>query len=179
MEIAALIVGFAFGIHLLFLWIRHMKKDNHYNQNIALHGGRVVGEAQTGADMSLLYVPGGDEQTVIRQAPVKAQVTSSFMQVQIRLCDIYGSTYYDCILKDQLLIGRYVPGSPAQIQIPDSKVSRNHCRIYRQGEKIYVQDLNSTNHTYLNGCMVEGAMPLMYGDLLRIGQNTYRFQCFV
>lgn len=41
------------------------------------------------------------------------------------------------------------------VQIIDPLSSRKHCRIYTEGEKIFVEDLNSSNGTKLNGTNIK------------------------
>lgn len=53
----------------------------------------------------------------------------------------------------------------------DTTVSRQHCKIFRSGTTCYVEDLNSYNHTYVNGMMITKAVVLKKGDTLKIG-NT-------
>ena len=40
---------------------------------------------------------------------------------------------------------------PCDIVITSKRVSREHTRLQREGRKVVVEDLNSTNGTYLNG----------------------------
>ncbi|MCD8157248.1 MAG: FHA domain-containing protein, partial [Clostridiales bacterium] len=127
-------------------------------------------------DRDIIYLTGDDTDTLYRGEYPRVPITSSFSEMEICLYDPGQKTYYQCLLRDQIVVGRSAPESTAQIQIADGKVSRKHCQIYRQGERILIQDLGSTNHTYLNHCRVTGATPLMYGDLLTIGSVTYQFQ---
>lgn len=61
--------------------------------------------------------------------------------------------------------------------IPAEGVSRLHARITRQGEEYYIEDLNSTNGTYLNDVMLEyhQPMPLKPKDKVRFGVEEYVF----
>jgi pSer/pThr/pTyr-binding forkhead associated (FHA) protein len=38
-----------------------------------------------------------------------------------------------------------------------------------------IEDLNSTNGTYLNGDLLDGPQPLHAGDRIRIGDNEFSF----
>lgn len=64
-----------------------------------------------------------------------------------------------------LLIGRH---EECDISLPDRQVSRNHARIFWQGESYHVEDLNSKNGTHLNGHEVTSPMPLGDGDEIQI-----------
>jgi hypothetical protein len=76
-------------------------------------------------------------------------------------------------LRDGAVLGR---GDAADIRLDDPYASSRHARIARQGDVLVVEDLNSTNGTYLNGHLLEGPQPLHPGDRIRIGDNEFSFQ---
>lgn len=69
-------------------------------------------------------------------------------------------------------IGR---GSACEIQLPDISVSREHARIEGAGEEFVLEDLGSTNGTYVNGEQVQ-RRTLRSGDKLRVGRLHVEFQ---
>ena len=76
-----------------------------------------------------------------------------------------GSRYYQ--VKDGMDIGR---SSSSYLHINDPKVSKNHARISVKGAQIIVQDLESTNGTFVNKLKVKSAL-LKSGDHLKIGSK--------
>lgn len=60
------------------------------------------------------------------------------------------------------------------LQIDSSRVSREHAVIRRQGDRYLVEDLGSTNGTFLNGHRVEKA-PLQDGDILLVADTELSF----
>jgi hypothetical protein len=72
-------------------------------------------------------------------------------------------------LDGTLQIGR---ADACQIKLPDTYVSSFHARIYRQDGGWYVEDLGSTNGTYLNQKRVTSPAELRAGDRLKIGKTT-------
>lgn len=48
-------------------------------------------------------------------------------------------------------------------------VSKTHCKIFEQDSVLYICDMNSRNHTYVNGVRVDAPMPLVSGSILRMG----------
>jgi hypothetical protein len=76
-------------------------------------------------------------------------------------------------LSGDLTLGR---GSGADVRIEDPFASSRHARILRQGDVMVIEDLGSTNGTYLNGEPLGGPQPLHHGDRIRIGDNEFSFE---
>jgi len=57
----------------------------------------------------------------------------------------------------------------------DDYVSGQHARLTRHGGLLYVEDIDSTNGTYINGRKAVGATPLRSGDRVRVGSTTFRY----
>jgi hypothetical protein len=72
-----------------------------------------------------------------------------------------------------LSIGR---GTEADITIDDRFASTLHCRLYSRGPAYYLEDLGSTNGTYLNGRRVTGEAALSDLDEVRVGDTEFRFE---
>ncbi|MBV8258691.1 MAG: FHA domain-containing protein, partial [Actinobacteria bacterium] len=51
-----------------------------------------------------------------------------------------------------------------------------HARVESRGDGVWVQDLGSTNGTYVNGARLEGARKLSPGDVLRVGETDLRLE---
>jgi FHA domain-containing protein len=58
----------------------------------------------------------------------------------------------------------------------DEFASARHARIESRGDGVWVQDLESTNGTYVNGARVTGAQRLDAGDVLRVGETDLRVE---
>jgi hypothetical protein len=76
-------------------------------------------------------------------------------------------------LDGDLVLGR---GDRAEIRLEDPFASSRHARIYEQGNTVVVEDLGSTNGTYLNEELLESARPLHPGDRVRIGDSEFAFE---
>jgi hypothetical protein len=70
-------------------------------------------------------------------------------------------------------IGR---AAEADIRIEDRFASGIHCRVHSRGNSYFVEDLDSTNGTYLNGGDLHGEAPLNDMDEIRIGDTEFRFE---
>jgi hypothetical protein len=76
-------------------------------------------------------------------------------------------------LSQGALLGR---GGEADIVLEDSFSSTRHARLVPHGDAIVLEDLGSTNGTYLNGEPVSGPQPLHDGDAIRIGDSEFTFE---
>jgi len=69
-------------------------------------------------------------------------------------------------------IGR---GVENEIVIVSKLSSREHALVRREGRRSLLEDLGSTNGTFLNGERIQGSIPLRDGDEVRIGGLTFTF----
>ncbi|WP_141015165.1 FHA domain-containing protein FhaB/FipA [Nocardioides sambongensis] len=67
-----------------------------------------------------------------------------------------------------ILIGR---GNDAAIKLDDDYVSTRHARIVASGDQWYVEDLGSTNGTYLGSQRITQPVPIGLGSQVRIGKT--------
>jgi FHA domain len=76
-------------------------------------------------------------------------------------------------LSDGAMLGR---GDGADIRLEDAFASTRHARLVPEGDVIVLEDLGSTNGTYLNGEPLRGPQPLHVGDKIRIGDSEFTFE---
>jgi hypothetical protein len=76
-------------------------------------------------------------------------------------------------LDGDIVLGR---GDRAEIRLEDPFASSRHARIYEQGNIVVIEDLHSTNGTYLNEELLQTPRPLHPGDRLRIGDSEFAFE---
>jgi hypothetical protein len=74
-------------------------------------------------------------------------------------------------LADGVTLGR----GNVEIQLDDPFASSRHARISRQGPVVVIEDLGSTNGTYLNEELLTGPQPLHDGDRIRIGDSEFSY----
>lgn len=70
-----------------------------------------------------------------------------------------------------LLIGR---GSDCDFRIEERSVSRAHCRVFARGGDFWVEDLGSTNRSFVNDEVIQSCR-LFDGDQLRVGKTVLKF----
>jgi diguanylate cyclase (GGDEF)-like protein len=69
---------------------------------------------------------------------------------------------------DKTIIGR---GQKAQVRLLDDGISREHAQVVVEGNKIFLEDLGSTNGTFCNGLKVD-RRELCDGDKILVGSTT-------
>jgi hypothetical protein len=76
-------------------------------------------------------------------------------------------------LDGDIVFGR---GDSAEIRLNDPFASSRHARVFEQGHILVIEDLGSTNGTYLNEELLDGPRPLHPGDRVRIGDSEFAFE---
>jgi hypothetical protein len=64
----------------------------------------------------------------------------------------------------------------SDVPIEDPFASSAHARIFPRGQFMYIEDMGSTNGTYLNGRQLRRPEQLKVADTVRIGDTEYRYQ---
>ena len=74
-----------------------------------------------------------------------------------------------------LLDGATLGRGDVEIKLGDPFASSRHAKITRQGRTLVIEDLGSTNGTYLNDEPLTGPQPLHDGDRIRIGDSEFSY----
>mgnify|MGYP003960317327 CR=1 FL=1 len=77
--------------------------------------------------------------------------------------------------KDDFIIGR---GSKADFVLKDKAVSARHSRIRQVGNDCVLEDLGSSNGTYVDGVPIVSCV-LKGGDMVQFGRNLFLFDCLL
>ena len=72
-------------------------------------------------------------------------------------------------LNGELTVGR---AAGCQVALEDNYVSQLHARVFTRDGGVWVEDLGSTNGTYLNDQRVSAPLALRRGDLLKVGSTV-------
>ncbi len=160
----ALKFGFLAVLYLFLLWVaRSGLKDLHGARRGGPGGGiPIEGEAipsgATGLYSASTLGPAGTAHRAPRLVVERATGHEPGM-------------IYD--LDGDLVLGR---GDHAEIRLEDPFASSRHARIYEQGAIVVIEDLDSTNGTYLNEELLQSPRPLHPGDRVRIGDSEFAFE---
>ena len=74
-----------------------------------------------------------------------------------------------------LMSGATLGRGDVEIRLDDPFASARHARISREGHVLVIEDLGSTNGTYLNENPLNGPQPLHDGDRIRIGDSEFSY----
>jgi len=72
-----------------------------------------------------------------------------------------------------IVIGR---AAASEIQIDDTFASGHHARVFDHDGAVYIEDLGSTNGTYVNGRRVAAQESLQANDRIRIGDTEFTYE---
>lgn len=73
------------------------------------------------------------------------------------------------IHKDSVILGR---GEECDIRLDVRQISRQHVCVYRQGNRYFIEDLESKNGTWVNGQQIKGSRELADGDEIQLALVT-------
>ena len=116
--------------------------------------------------------PAYDDATGMHQAG--AALVDQFNVARLRVEAAVGlriGSAYD--VSKGAVLGR---GDEADIRFEDTFASSAHARLVPTGDSVVLEDLGSTNGTYLNGEALGGPQPLHDGDRIRIGDSEFTFE---
>jgi hypothetical protein len=154
----ALKFGFLAILYLFLLWmVRSALKDlrrTAYDADVPVVGAGDLADATGMHTAGSAARPGGTP---------KLRVGSG--------AGLRAGAAYD--LSGGALLGR---GEEADIVLQDSFASTRHARLAPHGDVIVLEDLGSTNGTYLNDEPLRGPQPLHPGDRIRIGDSDFTFE---
>jgi two-component system cell cycle response regulator len=71
--------------------------------------------------------------------------------------------------RSELVLGR---GEGCDLLLADQGLSRRHCRLLREAERVYIEDLESSNGTFVDGEVVRGRRLLPDGARIHLGRHT-------
>ncbi|MGI8709964.1 MAG: FHA domain-containing protein FhaB/FipA [Acidimicrobiales bacterium] len=72
-------------------------------------------------------------------------------------------------LADEITVGR---AARCQVTIDDTYASQVHARVFAREGQFFVEDLGSTNGTYLNRRKLQGPQTMRRGDRLQVGNTV-------
>lgn len=95
----------------------------------------------------------------------------------VQLTDVMNSEkVFTVKVNDSVVIGHSATLADVCID-HDRAISRKHCRLTRRGNEYFLQDMGSSNGTFVNGSRIYSDEKALYeGDLIRIGRVELKFE---
>ena len=156
----ALKFGFVAVLYLFVLWVsRSARRDLRRDDTVVADR---VEPIPIGADATGMYSASAPPVDVAHRSP---------QLVVERAPGHEAGMIYD--IDGDLVLGR---GDRAEIRLEDPFASSRHARIFEQGNAVVIEDLGSTNGTYLNEEVLQTPRPLHPGDRVRIGDSEFTFE---
>lgn len=128
----------------------------HFSSN---HIATIIIEAAMGTSSQAERVPLPVQTPDLKQPKISNPDASLIGDLEKALVD-----------KSQIIIGR---SSDCDIVISDMSVSRKHAKVSKEQGQYFVEDLNSTNGTFLNQKRISGKVPFQKGDQLFVGLHLF------
>lgn len=94
-------------------------------------------------------------------------MTDPRAQLTMTAGPIPGASYF--LDKPEVYLGRDMAND---IPIPDVEISRRHARVFQQGDLVFIEDLGSTNGTFVNGTRISSPKQLHPGDQITLAEST-------
>ena len=155
-------VGLKFGfiavLYLFLLWVSRS----------ALKDLRRTAEASRGGG-----APAAIDATGVHTATAGPRVSAEDLDPRLVVERAPGHTPgMEYEIQEGAMLGR---GDDVEIRLEDPFASSRHARLSRQGSAVVIEDLGSTNGTYLNEELLSGPQPLHPGDRVRIGDSEFTY----
>jgi len=93
--------------------------------------------------------------------------------IRLHVATSGGTTFDRDFDRDSLVIGR---SNEADLVLADRFLSRQHARLYRQGDRLMLEDLGSQNGTRLNGTRIQDPTEVRVGDRIELSSSRIDLQ---
>lgn len=146
------------------------KNKNNYRNDVHISGGVDI-TGQITSDNN--YFKGMSNE--LRDTIVVGGVKQNSVHISLINMSSENQKTYEINLTDKIIIGRNKANGILTID-NDSMISHQHCALYLKNGNVYIEDLNSSNHTFLNDDIVLKPERCYDGDLIRVGQTNLMIQ---
>lgn len=127
-----------------------------------LSGKIFVGTEHNGAETYLMYGVGRNENIM-----------------PVNIYNLNHGQSYQYVNESEIYIGRDINRNNLRNFLyisDDGAISKVHCRILVNSSDAFVEDMNSSNHTYINGKITNGRVKINRGDIIKIGKTKLKIE---
>ena len=152
----------------VLIFVRAKKKRNY--AKVRVMSGKTGAQDEITGNVDILDFDDKNQQTIM----LKGQQHGLWL---LLTCVKDHSIQYGFFLNNPVIVGREEARDRKHFCILDQKLSRKHCRfIPGDGGSVWIEDMGSTNHTFVNGSRIMQMTLLDEGDIVTLGSNEYTFQ---
>ncbi|MBC7088331.1 MAG: FHA domain-containing protein [Tissierellales bacterium] len=108
----------------------------------------------------------------INQLSIEKNLNGAYLKLLNRLDDLQYKLKDSYSIADEITLGR---SNDNDIVIKSPYVSKHHFKIVKDEREFYIEDLNSSNGTYINGERIYDARKLKKGDIIKVGELEFMF----
>lgn len=164
------------GVFILFvivalIFIVKLNSKSRKGSEIHISGGANIDRGYLSNDNN--YFMGGYEalgETLVVGSDFR---TSTGEMKYVVFSDLGNGSSFSLNVKDSVVLGR-VQATGVVVVSSDSSISKRHCKISMVQGALYVEDLGSSNHTYVNSRVLTSPCRINNGDVLKIGNTSFR-----
>ena len=164
------IIGIAMGVGIYFYMKMEQEDDSNYQQQdrVLVQNGVNIKEVVLNMQNGNYFA--GNYEAETTQIGVKHNIVWEIQFLNLRNNQSKTFSFYN-----RIWIGRKPYHNEATLILNDDHmVSKTHCMIYEIDGRLAIRDMESTNHTYVNGAKVEESMYLENNAILKVGNSNFR-----
>lgn len=163
-----LLLAGALSLLIILLVSKHNEKVRRITESVVLTDGKSVSTELIQGRGLLNDHMENDVTTVISGALPVTRYHG------LLLTDYDSGRLYQQYFSSEILLGNSIEDGRVRMLMCEKGVSRTHCRIYFRKGIYYLEDCASTNHTWLNGSMVNEPVQIASGDKIQLASKTFQ-----
>lgn len=167
--IAAIVLIIIVFIIVIVIIVNSGKQKYKFRSEVHFSDGANIETGQISSDKNYFKGLGLDQRDTILLTDDCSKRKTVF------LTDQGSKAVYKFYISNRIVLGRNKDVDVVSIE-NDNMISHRHCELFIYEGKIYIKDLDSSNHTYLNGNMVIHSTACKNGDIIKIGHTNLKIK---
>ncbi|MBQ7133477.1 MAG: FHA domain-containing protein [Ruminococcus sp.] len=176
MEVLVIVLAVALVIAVAtIIYVICSSRKTRFKHDIYFSGGADVHTGQMITDNNYFKGLSGEINETMVIGSNFSRKPSQIEGITVEINNLSISQVKTVTITDYLVIGR-VDTQKSYSIAHDRAVSKNHCKLYVENNMLYLCDLGSSNHTYINKKIVEQPVLCKNGDLIKIGNTLLKIE---
>lgn len=173
--IGLIISGLLLIILLIMLIVTILQEDENSKKDVFVDGGYNI-ETGLREDLSGKIFVGANQESADTYL---MQESGKSSHIIVNIYNLNQQQKYQYTDQAEIYVGRDVDKSNEKNYLyigGDSAISKTHLRILADVSGIFVEDMNSSNHTYVNGRKIRTRVKIDRGDIVKIGRTKLKIE---